>query len=605
MSINSEDTFNSQNNGDNTTAANSGAGDFAYTDFAVNSIFAAPVSANTGNEFYLKLKEKLVEVFKAADPKYKLTLLDMDNNRNNDVRWSTILIASELAGQKEAGVAWHMLVLAATNEAPTAVNDTVNNVRITIDRFVSDAVDEKLRTAAKRILKANFADRRLHYAGANVVPANFDLENKSMVQNLAANAAMACGTELVQQKPGFRDLNLPVLMKGKGQIQSITSPSRTFFDIFGRPVRSDLQFRLVSKPKNESDISSLNNVSQERDIVKVSAYVEILYAPAQVNNMAAYQYGAPTQKFAARLVITDIVSSFGYTPGIVMLAIATAIDGSANGNWMQAFRPKATTGLDLNDIGAINVEGNFLNDPTGLGQVFDTKGNDVKLEDIGAFMLKLIHQGLMISVDIGESGPQSWYTSFLGGAAANRVNAVNLVRSTMNELTGGKFGGMLPEGKPLFVDAGTMVQLGDWTDNAGAARDLRDIDYVAAANAYSTKPEHIRGFSDTYLRVDFPLNQRLHARRGYINAITNDKAKFTGRANRVTFTAEAVRAIAESVKATGLQVNPTNDLNGGDFSDRRGVATFAQNALFVGQGSFNVASPVAAGGQYMYDQGRW
>lgn len=609
MGITSEDTFGTNQTAQpNSPTQDHGAPapEFAYGDFNVTNSFGAPLNEGLGSEFYTKLRDKIVEEIKQANPKFKVTLLGLDNNDPAiGIRYSTLLVASELTDNKEVGVAYHTLVLAATGKAPDPVTDQVNNVRVTVLRFASDAVDEKLSAAAKKVMKATFPNRRLYYAGTNVVPANFNLEDKMAVKTLAYSATTASGTEIMQQKPGFRDMNLPKLLQGKGQIQSITSLSRTFTNMFGQAVRSDLQFRLVSKPKTDGENRSLNDVAAERDIVKVSAYVEIVYSPMAPQNNMVYQMG-PLPKFAARLVITDIQSSYGYTPGIVMLGIAAAIDGVSNGNWMHAFRPKQTNGIDLTDIGALNIEQNTTNDQSGYGQIVDTKGAEVKLENIGAFMLKCIQNGIMVSVDVPDNGPQSWYLSFLAAAAAKRISAIGVLRSSMNELTGGKFDSFHGEGKALFAEDGSPILLGQWPDSSGSLRDVRDVDYLAAANVYSNKPEHIRGFSDTYLRTDYPVNQRLHARVGYINSITNDKAEYTGRANRVTLAADLVNAIAGSVKATGLSVNTNSDLMGGDFNDRRGVATFAASALAVTTGAFNAYSAGGGGNTaYYYDNARW
>jgi hypothetical protein len=143
--------------------------------------------------------------------------------------------------------------------------------------------------------------------------------------------------------------------------------------------------------------------------------------------------------------------------------------------------------------------------------------------------------------------------------------------------------------------------LGTWTDRAGNKRDIRDIDHVAVCNlAGERNPQTIRDWSDTFLRKQYPLVQRLAARKRIISALTGETAVFTGFAQRVTFSRQFIDALTMGVRDTGLPVRVNTPLSGSDFNDQRAVAGFAQSAL-VAPGQTFIAG--GAGGYQQVYQG--
>lgn len=565
---------------------NPGSGLFS---FHTSSLFAAPISLGVGSEYYGKVKASLTEIYKEANQGVEIALIDLDRVNYPALAFSSLIVALRNKGNPGQGVAYHVLILEATGEKLTPVYEAINNMQVEITRVTSDALDDiLLKTASDSVAKA-FPGVQVYMVDGVVVPTSFNPEDKYSMHKLALNAGLACGTELQLHSPDFKDLNLSQLQHDSTMNINIGFNRQQIEDAVGQPMRSDVLINFVSKKSNggQQRNASVNSGDKEAKVSEVSGFIDVLWNP--VNQMGNFNPYMPvqqvqTQKYAARLVITNLASNHSFTPGSILLALATSLAMRDDSNWIQAFRPTPSVRgeIDMADIGALNIEANLMNEPTGFGTRIDTKTDSFKLEDLGQLVAALIQPGLIVSMDCPEVGAQSWYLMVFAAAAAGSQNAYRIIYEAANQLTNGGFGKYFPNGSAMFVDTNNRVHLGTWTDRNGNKRDIRDIDQVAVCNMIGdTSPQLIRDWSDTVLRTSYPLEQRLAARKKMIMALTNETAVFTGFAQRVTFSALALDALAKGIKETGMPVRINTPLTGSDFSNQRGVANFAGAALLA------------------------
>lgn len=576
--------------------------------FHSGGLFAAPISRTVGSEVYSKLKENLVEIYKNSDEKLEIALIDLDNVNEPALAFSSIVVAVRMKDRVKAGIAYHILMLEATGDKLNPIFENISSQQIEVLRVTSDAIDDVLMKRAQDKVQRHFPNGPWRFCDATIVPAHFNADDKHATHQLALNAGLACTTELEICTEGFVDLNLTNIANDSTLNVNIAFNRNQIADAVGNPMRSDILLNFSSKRNsNGGKYASVNSGDKEVKVYEASAFTDVIWSP--VNPQSAYNAWVPqqqvsTQKYIARLVVTNLASQISYTPASVLLALVAAQTVREENNWIQTFRPMATGNeIDMSDIGALNIEANVMNEPSGFGTRIDTKSNDFKLADLGKLVAALFQPGMVVSLDCPEYGPQAWYTSVFAHAANGSQRAQAIIYDAANQLTGGNFGKHFPTGSTMFADLGNRVHLGTWTDRQGNKRDIRDIDHIAVCNlAGERNPQAIRDWSDTFLRTQFPLIQRLAARKKMISGLTGETATFTGFAQRVTFSRAFMDALNQGVRETNLAVRINTPLTGSDFNDQRGVANFASAALMAPSQTFMNAGGFG-GYQQQFNQG--
>lgn len=574
--------------------------------FSANSMFGAPIGRGVGSEYYNKLKENLANIFKQANENVQIYLIDMDNNNEPALAFSCLIVAAELKKVKESGIAYHIIVMEATGDKINPIYETINNQQVEILRYTSDAFDADLMAKAKERMQRAFPNGPWVNTGAIVIPANFNPEDKYSMHRLALNTGLANGTELEVMQPGFKDLNLATVVNENSLNINIQFNRRQIEDIVGNPMRSDFLVNFASVKKNAPRNLSVNAGGREQQISEVSGFIDLVWNPVNQPNPFGY-YANPqamtqTQKYVARMVITNLASNFSYTPSSILLALATSLSLRDDNNWIQTFKPTPVSGqdIDIADIGALNIEANLSNEPNGYGSRIDTKSESFKLEDLGQLIGAFVSPGLVVSMDCPEVTGQSWYMDLFAAAASGKAAAYDVLYDAAIRLTNGNIDKYFPRGKPMFTDPFNFVHLGYWTDRHGNKRDIRDIDHLAVCNLVGERnPSVIRDFSDTYLRTNYPVPLRMHHRKKIISSLTNETAVFTGRALRVTFTAEFLSGLSNGIRDTGLSVAVNTPMTSNDFNNQRGVASFAGSALMAPGQTFMSAASFGGQNQYM------
>jgi hypothetical protein len=550
-------------------------------------MFGVPIGRSIGSEIYNGLKAELTEIYKNANTGTEITLIDLDNQNQTALVYSSIVVVSRIKAYPKI-LAYHILTLEATGERPAPVLQYQGQKQIEIYRVAGDAVNSTLITIAKEAVSRAFPNCESRYTDATVVPNTFNVKDKGAVFKLAFSAIAANGTELSMQDPVFADLNVTQIPSGQQLVVNMSFDDTPVVDAVDSLMRSDFQLSFATQSRQNISQHDLNKGNKEERISDLSGFVEMLWAPAEpiVNPYAAPQQRAP-QKFAARAVVTNINNNYAYTPGSLLLAVAM-VDGLAlNNNYYQIFRPRITKDLDLRDIGALNIEGNFDNNATGVSSVLDTKSSAFTTENMGLYLNTLVRPGLMVAIDCPEAGPQSWYTGLFTAAAGGSSSAYDIIYHAAEELTNGNFGKSFPRGAQMFIDNSNRIHLGHYTDRNGAQRDIRDIDYLAAANIIgANNVSNLRQFTETYLNTSISLAERLSDRKRMISSLTNETAVFTSYAQRVTFHAAFVDALRKGIAMCNVSVRINSAMSGADFNSQRGVASFANMGLMTPSQSF-------------------
>lgn len=556
---------------------------------------SSPLGRNAGGELVARVSEQLNEVYKAVADQTDVRLLALDNNNIPGLAFSTVIVTARWKNKRDAGVAYHALILEGTNNPILPKIETINNRQVEILRPTSAAWDDVLVRMVNEAVSEAYPNTRILNAGATVIPRQFNLDNKNDVYNMARNTITAISNEIDVHTPGFRDLNLELLEKGTFVI-SMRFERTQIADDVGMPMRSDIQFEyLDNHTPGKQNNQSVNSGERSTVIGKMSSFIDFNWAPVAMPN----QYGGgyqqpmgqmpggllPTQKYVARQVITQIEPTALATLPAILNLLAVSAAASENNNWHQTFMARGNK--SMHDVGGLNVEANVLNDPSGKGQRIDTSGDNFRESDLRQMLMTMVRPGLAIAIDVPDCGPQTWYSDVFAAAASGSPQAQSMILSAADYLTNNTFSRNFPAGTPIFTDQGNRVHLGYYPDKAtNQLQDIRNIDYLAVINTRGVTDESIIArWSDTFTATNLPLAERLDVRARIIREIAPN-ATITGFATRCTFTEAFLAALYQSIAACG--VRPVIQTNGtaGIHADR-GVASFANSALLqAGQGAF-------------------
>ncbi len=547
--------------------------------YAMGQILPAPIGRGTASEALTKLQKAVEEGVKSLPTDYEITLIPIDLN-NYRVPLSMLVFALRLAGNKDMGVAYHTLVIEGSAPPfPPLTENFPGQAPSSIDRVAGDAWGPEVRKVVQEVVSRSFPQSKLISADGERVPRDFNTNDPERVSQLTTNAAILAATDLMRVQPGFQDLDLSRFDTSSGLTARISFKNSQILDRVGEPMRADVAIDMTEATRiANSEISDM--MESGRTVTTSRGFIDLVYDPVEApqNPYMAYGQNQPhnTQLYAARFVLTQVESEQLVTLPATLLAIGVGAGLREDNAWVQNFRKDQVVGLNMHDIGAVNIEANLNKEPNGRGSIIDTQVDSFQTPQLNHLVQATIRPGLMISVDVPECGPQTAYMGVLAAAAEQDPGAIKQVLEAANTLTGGHFG-RIWQGGPIATDNENRVQLGYYTDAQGMRRDIRDVDYLAVANMRGdTNPDVIRDWSETFFS-NYSLNQRLAARKRILQDIFPNLV-VTGYARRVTFTAAFIDALVGGLLNAGLRVNMVSQ-----YADMVGVgrhvAQFTNDAL--------------------------
>lgn len=592
---------------------------FSFLDMGEN--IDRSLSQNPASEVLNKLHKALEKVISEnSRDVFETKLIPVDVTENRNIGASLIIVAQRHL-KKKMGVAHHTLILEGSIEPPQSKIEVLpGGQQLEIVRVVGDAYGDAMINEINNIVRNAFPNETLFIdTMAEVVPREFDPTNELAVYKLASQATYANAQEMQVRREDFQDLNLGVMPKDSTlQLRAAFNNPPTE-NVVGQPVRADIMIELTAAPLNTNN-QSVQLVERTVSVARVGGFLDLIYDPAtpmqpQAFNMYnAYQpqpVAAPPQIYSVRFVSTILEARKLLTVPAQLLALMLSFSLGENNAWVQQFRTRDYSeqdGIDMRDIGAMAIEARAP-DGTVLGKAFDTKANSVNDEQLMRFIASMVHPGIVVSLDVPEVGPETWYNAPFAAAAEGVAGANQEIINAANVLTNGEFGRYY-EGGWVAVSENNRIHTGYWTDKKGNRRDLREIDYLALLNLIGEKdPGVVREWSDTFARSNEPLVPRLAKRKRIITSVV-PSAVITGFARRVTFEAKFVDALIKGIQAVGLSIRPTNQFQDMNSYERATGAFVSQTRIapnptnIFKHGGMNPNQNVM-GGTRVFNTGRW
>lgn len=558
-------------------------------------VFGLPSQLNsfgTGGDAYEKIFLKIAENIKKINDEKKdsgkLFAVKMLKN-NTGMNYSAIVIVRQLGGVTAA----HTMMIEKTGAYPNRLTETIGGVQYDLVRTPAEAMDEDFARQIQNTVSAatGIPADAVCLVDSVLVPNEFDAENENAVIGLLSNSLNAVYVETEHLVNDFRGKNITELISdmrnGKFYVSlAFNSDDASYFDSTGMPIRQDVCVSLSYRTNSQPNRRSVNQGEDQVEICRTYGYMDFEFVPSRpMNGMV------PTQKFVSNFIITDVDSpTLALTPDILMLGVASVASLNQDMAWTQAFRPTPArkNEIDFNDIGALNIEGNLTNDPTGYGRKYDTKSKTVQAGELITFLTAMCHPDMMVSIDLPKAGPKTWATSVF--QYIHFLNAEKAYQRMNDFLINATNGSYMPPAAPMFLTVSNKIHGGFYKTKDGV-RDIRHLSsYLAFANFVaetSQAPAMLTQYTNSLYMAGTPSDLRASQRRKFIDDMSGQTAVYKQMYDRVTFNRDTLRNWITALSSVGCSPIFSNMGGGNDMFIRRATADFGgamlgQDIRFMG-----------------------
>lgn len=523
--------------------------------------------------------EKAIKLQKPS-PSLILEMVKIDNTRVSNLHLSSIVFVSRPADTSVRELAYHVLLIEGSGEPLAPIQVQLGAQQVPVARYSDEVLNDFYRQTVCDLLAEAYVGYTQYNSSGCVVPRNFNWEDTDAVRNLVNNAAWAVVNKVVTRlHPEETRINLLDFDQNAYLQLNPSFRQADEQDHIGRPVRSDCAMTLTAVPTRNDRRDALEGGERSMVLAHIRGFTDLVWAPTQNN----YSFNAqgPNYKFAARQVLTCLENTRYNTVEAQLLALAAAHRLNENNTWYMGFLPSTAQfkkgAINLKDIGALNIEANVYNEPSGFGGMIDTSSATWTPLELGKFLNSAVRPGLSISIDISRCGPDTWFNEIFSAASQGNVDAQRAILEAANNLTGGHFGNFYKPNELPFVVLEETVLMGTYRKADGTLGDLRDFDHLAVLNLVgNTDPTIGAQWSDTFTRLDQPNEKRVQARASLLSNLEST-VSITGTAQRATVASVFLKALVDGIAATGQQMRLGSQTDV-QFQNNRGVASWVEQA---------------------------
>jgi hypothetical protein len=561
-----------------------GAPGFSDSPFSIRQmqgLLNLPAAANIQSETLARMRSLLEnEVKQVPDQTFDISFIGLDReNPTLSVAVSVLVCCVSIKGQKNYGVGYHAMLLQASAPEPAASVIPLGGGRtVELARTTGDAYDGIMRDEIRKEVGRVFPGVPLYSGEARVVPADFSLDDIGLVKRLKSDILTAATVALLKSMKTFKDVNLQRIEQDNTLSLHTTFNNPQLIDSVGNPIRADIRISFKAGTSRTPQGNQSQNLEKPVDVTSLAGYIDFIHMQTRATNPYVPQQqqqwvpgqASPFAQYLARFIITQLRSGPSATLGQQLLSLVMVYTLRKPGAWYPAFKPQYRMGeqhgVDLKDVGALAIE-TMVDPATGaLGQKLNTKTDSFRPSDLGMLLGATVKPGLVVSMDIPECGDDTWMNAMFADVAAGDQKAYQTLFDATNFLTNGEFEKLFARGSMICFNENNRIQLGNYHGQDGKT-DGRTLDQLGITNLMGERDiKVVRDFSATFLRSDYPIEQRLDARLNIIKQLIPD-FKLTGYASRITFTDDFLQALTKAVAAAGLsvrEVSPFNDTQGYD-----------------------------------------
>lgn len=487
-------------------------------------------STNQGGERLEKMHQLFTNAFVEMErdnpiPGMKFNAFRLLKNEYG-LNYSGIVITATIADTTSA----YVLMLEATGRAPSKTEAHYGQMSYEVTRSPGEALTEiDPSTGAPKYLAAavNLTARRLGVkedticmTDGTLVPTEYVIEDPTDLPTYAEFINNSISAIYVENKievegdfgRSIRDL----LDKPNARLMVETDFVREdeqLLDAVGMPIKADICLTLMSTNYDHGQAGLINAGTSDIEVLRVYGYIDFLWQRARQDNSGRRF----PQSFMSNFIITHMESaSSAMTPSLLIAGVITSLVATEDQMWRRCYTSKSLTKgnskeITSREIGLLNIEGNIeaafgANTKTPYGEVWKSQEKDVTAKDIYEFLDTLVYQDALVSIDVAQAGPSSWFTSIFGFIANDRdKNGLadyfrKRLYTAIEELVDADFD---DKGVPVFArNYVNIIHGGYYMDTNQKPRDLREItSYLGwAAHIVNSRqtPDRLQRFTATF-----------------------------------------------------------------------------------------------------------
>lgn len=533
------------NSGSKAPGATGGADQPSFRSVAdMNAFFSSPVSLNATGDTVRRYADEIEKMKSAGEMKdFKICIVDA---QSANLITSVLVLTQKV---KTKVLAYSMILGVKTDALQPNTFKNANNEILEIPVTSGDLYVDELIAKVKLVVGAAYPgvqESDILDVGGSVLPERLsqltDRDFSDAVRkfvNRATNAVIHAANRGDAAAPYFNAAEFGKYNDFLAKPEFTDAPAHT---AAGAPVRRQCSITLSAADRTRTRSVIGNSVVP---MAQTSVYVDFLFTGQQP--APAPHLPAPTQLFQPLLVISntqplqDIV-----TPELQLLALSSVTLLARNKAWMSCYRPGYAGGASANPFHSV----------AGLGYEM---GVEVKTDDQTAvfdFLQAATWSDQPAFVlHIEEAGELTWCLGMFEAASRGDTNAIAAIRAYADRLTNNNFSQNFPAGEEICRAMDDRVLLGDYIDNAGVERDLRDFNYHAFLNLVgSSDMAQAFEYQATFNPATGTLEARLAQRIKLLRNLAGDGVNITGYAIPVALNSKFLVALHKSIEACGLSI---------------------------------------------------
>ena len=524
----------------------------------MNDFFSGFMKPHAVSEYIRRFREIATEVLK-DQTLFNVKILAFDNQSTHS-GWAYSFVCIACTRSDTDNVYFMPVLVEATGKEPVSIDSMLETdprtglVKVKDptslftpnDYFNNIVIDE-----IKKAVLANFPGKNAKYVDGEIIPYNADVEK--VVPYVTINALSAAYIAYTSDKGIRKDLEISKFA-GTQTFADVTLNPGLTINKLNRVTNVDYSIKLVNKKQQNGYQRIVPGLTEESKILStISGYVEEAIV-AETDGFGK------TNKKALPVMITTTLDTEYPTLGYSLLALAS----SAIIN-----QPNIVMNLLYNkpNSGALNFLCNLEKAEAGVGAAVNLHEKKYDYRKAMAYLNKLFIGRVATAVELELNSEEyfkmSPFAALLDPTKWQESN--DFIVKTGEKLTGKKF-----QNRVVFNYA-IETPIGEWVDNNGVTRDLREID-LATVISYTKDINIIHSWitsnEDPKVSQIDPYITKLEV---YNKLGLN--AKVTSKAARIYIDPAWLGELIEGIQANGFNPVLNNNINYTDFADLSNFGT--------------------------------
>ena len=424
--------------------------------------FAGFMKPQSISDYVRRFREAAVETLKEQGM-FDVKILAFDN-RSTHQGWSYSFVVIAGTRQDTDKVFYMPFLLEATGREPVAITHMLetdprtNLVKIKDPALLftpSDYFNKIIIGEIEKAVVNNFPGKEAKYVDGEIIPYDADIDK--VTPFAVADALGGIYVLYTKSKGTYEDLQVASLLDNRTQVLAdVTLNSGLGLNMLNRTVALDYNVKLVTKKQNNQQLIP-GITDSTRQLGSISGYVD------ETIISETDSFGRRLKR-AVPVLITHEVDTEYPTMGYTLLNLANTATMNNQMVLMNLLYNKP-------NMGALNFICNLENND-GFGAIVNLKDKKYTYDKALAYLNKLFMPRAASAVEIELNGREYFKVSPFAALIDPNVwqKANEYIVQSAETLVGRPF-----QSRIVFKYA-IEVPIGEWTDNNGVTRDLREID---------------------------------------------------------------------------------------------------------------------------------